>query len=66
MYIKKLNLIDKTYICQEKEMEAKLKDPEIIDQAYDSILDRQFDMKNLMQVIQDVEIIKKVIFHERH
>jgi hypothetical protein len=30
------------------------------------MMSRQLDMKNMMQILQDVEIIKKVLFHKRH
>jgi hypothetical protein len=29
-------------------------------------LDRQLDMKYVMQLIQDIELIKRVVFQERH
>ena len=39
---------------------------EITDEAFGNILSRQTDQKHIFQLLQDVELIKKVIFEERH
>ena len=38
----------------------------ITDEAFKNILSRQTDQKHIFQLFQDVELIKKVIFEERH
>ena len=48
------------------ELAADKKDDEVLHKALDGILDRQFDMKYLLQLMQDVELIKRVVFKERH
>jgi hypothetical protein len=45
---------------------ADKKDDEVLDKALDGILERQLDMKHLLQLIQDIELIKRVVFQERH
>ena len=42
------------------------KDDQVLDKALDGILNRQFDMKYVLQLIQDMELMKRVIFQERH
>jgi hypothetical protein len=37
-----------------------------LDRIFASLLDRQTDFKHIIQLVQDVEIIKKVLFQERH
>jgi hypothetical protein len=51
---------------QSSELATDKKDDEVLDKALDSILDRQFDMKYVLQLVQDVELMKRVIFQERH
>jgi hypothetical protein len=41
-------------------------DDELLDHAFDGILERQLDMKYVLQLIQDIELIKRVVFQERH
>ena len=48
------------------ELAADKKDDQVLDKAFDGILDRQLDMKYVLQLIQDIELIKRVIFQERH
>ena len=45
---------------------ADKKDDEVLDKALDGILERQLDMKHVMQLVQDMELIKRVVFQERH
>ncbi len=45
---------------------ADKKDDEVLDQAFDGILDRQLDMKHVLQLVQDMELMKRVVFQERH
>jgi hypothetical protein len=45
---------------------ADKKDDKVLDQAVDGILERQLDMKYVMQLIQDIELMKRVVFQERH
>jgi hypothetical protein len=45
---------------------ADKKDHEVLDKALDGILDRQLDMKHVLQLMQDIELIKRVVFQERH
>ena len=45
---------------------ADKKDDEVLDKALDGILDRQLDMKYVLQLVQDMELIKRVVFQERH
>ena len=42
------------------------KDDEVLEKAFERILDRQLDMKHVLGLIQDLEIIKRVVFQERH
>ena len=46
--------------------DGAIADNKILDDVFDNILKRQLDTKHLLQLLQDVEIIKKVLFHERH
>jgi hypothetical protein len=48
------------------EFAADKKDDEVLDEALDGILDRQLDMKYVLQLVQDVELMKRVVFQERH
>jgi hypothetical protein len=48
------------------ELAADKKDDQVLDKALDGILDRQFDMKYVLQLIQDMELMKRVVFQERH
>jgi hypothetical protein len=48
------------------ELAASIKDDEVFDQAFDGILDRQLDMKYVLQLVQDMELMKRVVFQERH
>jgi hypothetical protein len=45
---------------------ADKKDDEVLDKALGGILDRQLDMKYILQLVQDVELMKRVVFQERH
>ena len=45
---------------------ADKKDDKVLDKAVDGILDRQLDMKYVLQLIQDMELMKRVVFQERH
>jgi hypothetical protein len=45
---------------------ADKKDDRVLDKAFDGILERQLDMKHVLQLVQDMELIKRVIFQERH
>jgi hypothetical protein len=38
----------------------------VLDKAVNGILDRQLDMKYILQLIQDMELMKRVVFQERH
>ncbi len=51
---------------QSSELAADKKDDEVLDKALDGILDRQLDMKYVLQLVQDMELIKRVVFQERH
>jgi hypothetical protein len=51
---------------QPSELAADKKDDKVLDQALDGILERQLDMKYVMQLLQDIELMKKVVFQERH
>jgi hypothetical protein len=60
---------DNAHQIQEKHpsgLAADKKDDDILDKALDGILDRQFDMKYLLQLMQDMELVKRVVFKERH
>jgi hypothetical protein len=39
---------------------------EVLDKAFDGMLGRQLDMKYVLQLIQDMELMKRVVFQERH
>ena len=64
----------KEYCCKRKikpesngdGVEPSLEDDRILDKAFDNMMARQLDFKHIMQISQDVEIIKKVLFHKRH
>ena len=43
-----------------------LEDDRLLDRAFENMMARQLDFKHIMQISQDVEIIKKVLFHKRH
>jgi hypothetical protein len=45
---------------------ADKKDDEVLDKALNGILDRQLDMKYVLQLVQDLELMKRVVFQERH
>jgi hypothetical protein len=51
---------------QASELAAGKKDDEVLEKAIDGLLERQLDMKYLLQLIQDMELIKRVVFQERH
>jgi hypothetical protein len=51
---------------QSSELDADKKDDEVLDKALDGILNRQFDMKYVLQLMQDIELIKRIVFQERH
>jgi hypothetical protein len=51
---------------ESSELAADKKDNEVLDKAHDGILDRQLDMKYLMQLIQEIELMKRAVFQERH
>jgi hypothetical protein len=51
---------------QSSQLAAHTKDDEVLDKALDGILERQLDMKHILQLIQDIELIKRVVFKERH
>jgi hypothetical protein len=55
-----------TQETQPSGLAADKKDDEILHKAFDGILDRQFDMKYVLQLIQDIELIKRIVFQERH
>ena len=55
-----------TLETQLSELDADKIDHQVLDKAVDGILDRQLDMKYLLQLMQDVELIKRVVFQERH
>ena len=62
---------DKDWSFQSQESEssglaAQKKDDEVLDKAFDGIMDRQLDMKYVLQLMQDIELIKRVVFQERH
>ena len=60
---------DSSLQTQENEssrLAAQKKNDQVLDKAFDGILDRQLDMKYLLQLIQDIELIKRIIFQERH
>jgi hypothetical protein len=48
------------------ELAADKKDDKVLDKALDGILERQLDMKYVLQLVQDIELMKRVIFQERH
>jgi hypothetical protein len=50
----------------DSELAADKKDDEVLDKALDGLLNRQLDMKYLLQLIQDMELMKRVVFQERH
>lgn len=50
---------------QTQEAEHKEED-DLIRRALESIVERQTDLKHLMHLCQDVEMIKRVLFQERH
>lgn len=39
---------------------------ETTDEAFGSLLDRHLDLKNFFQMCQDMEIIRKLLYSERH
>jgi hypothetical protein len=45
---------------------ASKKDDEVLEKAIDGLLERQLDMKYVLQLIQDMELIKRIVFQERH
>ena len=47
--------------CEADDSEAGL-----LTEVFDNVLDRQTDMKHILQLFQDVELIKKVLFEQRH
>ena len=63
---------DKQYCCRGKYrpkpegVGCSLEDDRILDEAFGNMMSRQLDLKHMMQMSQDVEIIKKVLFHKRH
>lgn len=57
---KKLNNLTKSQIMENLEKE------ELWEDACNNILDRFQDIKHLIQLSQDVELLKRVIFKERH
>ncbi len=48
------------------ELAAIKKDNEVLDKAIYGMLDRQLDMKYVLQLIQDMELMKRIVFQERH
>jgi hypothetical protein len=42
------------------------KDDEVLDKALNGIFERQLDMKYVLQLVQDMELMKRVVFQERH
>ena len=55
-----------TQVNEPSELAAGKIDDVVVDKALDGILDRQLDMKYILQLIQDIELIKRVVFQERH
>jgi hypothetical protein len=55
-----------TLETQPSEYIADKKDHEVLNKAFHGILDRQLDMKYVLQLIQDMELMKRVVFQERH
>jgi hypothetical protein len=53
-------------VTQPSEFAAEKKDDEVLDKALDGILDRQLDMKYVLQLVQDMELMKRIVFQERH
>jgi hypothetical protein len=51
---------------QSSQLAADTRDDEVLDKALDGILGRQLDMKYVLQLVQDMELIKRVVFQERH
>jgi hypothetical protein len=51
---------------QSSQLAADTKDDEVLDKALDGILSRQLDMKYVLQLVQDMELMKRVVFQERH
>jgi hypothetical protein len=37
-----------------------------LDKALNGIFERQLDMKYVLQLVQDMELMKRVVFQERH
>lgn len=64
------NCLKKCFSCKKSKVtpkeEAEENNSEIFDEAFDNILTRQTDLKHMLQLSQDVELIKKVIFEQRH
>jgi hypothetical protein len=56
----------KIHEYEASELAAGKKDDEVLEKAIDGLLDRQLDMKYILQLIQDMELIKRVVFQERH
>jgi hypothetical protein len=65
---------EKEYCCKRKVkpksdgdgVGPSLEDDRLLDKAFENMMARQLDFKHIMQISQDVEIIKKVLFHKRH
>lgn len=52
---------------EQLEKERKEKEfEELINNCYDSLLGKSMDLKYMMQIYQDVELIRKVLFKKRH
>ena len=56
----------KKHVCGFQREPLSEKEREILETAYDNILDRMIDWKYYFQMCQDYEIMKKVFFKERH
>jgi hypothetical protein len=65
---------EKEYCCKRKVkpksdgdgVGPSLEDDRLLSKAFENMMARQLDFKHIMQISQDVEIIKKVLFHKRH
>lgn len=65
---------EKEYCCKRKVKPVSdsdgvgpsLEDDRLLSRAFENMMTRQLDFKHIMQILQDVEIIKKVLFHKKH
>ena len=66
------DLLNRVFYCKKKKFVPKVisdvektKDKDF-DEAIENVISRQTDLKHTFQLYQDVELIKKVIFEQRH